>query len=52
VCFGDIFLEDLKRWREEIWQRPDCANFPIWKIDSRELIREFFALALARPSAA
>ena len=46
VCaFGDIFLEDLKRWREENLAMVGLRGiFPIWKIDSRELIREFFAL--------
>jgi uncharacterized protein (TIGR00290 family) len=44
-AFGDIFLEDLKRWREENLARVGLRGiFPIWKIDSRELIREFFAL--------
>ena len=46
VCaFGDIFLEDLKRWREENLAKVGMRGiFPLWKIDSRELIREFFAL--------
>jgi uncharacterized protein (TIGR00290 family) len=44
-AFGDIFLEDLKRWREENLARVGLRGiFPIWKIDSREIIREFFAL--------
>jgi uncharacterized protein (TIGR00290 family) len=44
-AFGDIFLEDLKRWREENLARVGLRGiFPIWKIDSRELIREFFEL--------
>jgi len=44
-AFGDIFLEDLKRWREENLARIGMHGvFPIWKVDSRELIREFFAL--------
>ena len=44
-AFGDIFLEDLKRWREENLAKMGMRGiFPIWKIDSRELIREFFAL--------
>ena len=43
--FGDIFLEDLKRWREENLARVGLRGiFPIWKMDSRELIREFIAL--------
>ncbi len=44
VVFGDIFLEDLRRYREEklgsIGMR---AAFPIWKADTRELIRTFVA---------
>ncbi len=42
--FGDIFLEDLKRWREENLAKVGLRGiFPLWKIDSRELLREFFA---------
>ena len=44
-AFGDIFLEDLKQWREENLAKVGFRGiFPIWKIDTRELIREFFAL--------
>jgi len=44
-AFGDIFLEDLKRWREENLARMGMRGvFPIWKVDSHQLIREFFAL--------
>ncbi|MGH7942475.1 MAG: diphthine--ammonia ligase [Limisphaerales bacterium] len=44
-AFGDIFLEDLKRWRvENLASIGMRAIFPIWKADSRELMREFFAL--------
>ena len=43
--FGDIFLEDLKAWREaNLAQIGMRGVFPLWKVDSRELIREFFAL--------
>ena len=35
----------LKRWREENLAQLDLRGvFPIWKVDSRELIREFIAL--------
>jgi len=45
VMFGDIFLEDLKLWREENLAKVGMHGiFPLWKIDSRELIREFIAL--------
>jgi uncharacterized protein (TIGR00290 family) len=44
-AFGDIFLEDLKRWREENLAQAGLRGlFPIWKADSRDLIREFIAL--------
>jgi len=44
-AFGDIFLEDLKRWREEnLAQLGLRGVFPIWKEDSRSLIREFISL--------
>jgi uncharacterized protein (TIGR00290 family) len=43
-AFGDIFLEDLKRWREDnLAQLGLSGVFPIWKEDSRALIREFIA---------
>jgi uncharacterized protein (TIGR00290 family) len=43
--FGDIFLEDLKLWRERNLALVGMTGvFPIWKIDSRELIDEFIAL--------
>jgi len=45
VVFGDIFLEDLRRWREGNLAKIGLRGiFPLWKIDSRELIREFIAL--------
>jgi uncharacterized protein (TIGR00290 family) len=45
VAFGDIFLEDLRQYREEKLARVDMeAIFPVWKRDTRELIREFRAL--------
>lgn len=44
-AFGDIFLEDLKKWRDENLAKVGLRGiYPIWKIDSRELIREFFTL--------
>lgn len=45
-AFGDIFLEDLRRWREENLARIGLRGiFPLWKIDSGELMREFIARA-------
>jgi uncharacterized protein (TIGR00290 family) len=44
-AFGDIFLEDLKRWREENLAQVGMRGiFPLWKNDTRQLIREFLAL--------
>ena len=45
VAFGDIFLEDLRIYREKNLARVAMrALFPIWKRDTRELIGEFHAL--------
>jgi len=44
VAFGDIFLEDLRAYRERNLARIGMsAIFPIWKRDTRELIRSFHA---------
>jgi uncharacterized protein (TIGR00290 family) len=44
VAFGDIFLEDLRVYRETNLARLDMqAIFPLWKRDTGELIREFNA---------
>jgi uncharacterized protein (TIGR00290 family) len=44
VAFGDIFLEDLRLYREKNLARVAMqAFFPVWKRDTRELIREFHA---------
>jgi uncharacterized protein (TIGR00290 family) len=43
--FGDIFLEDLKQWREANLARVGLRGvFPIWKVDSQALIREFIEI--------
>ena len=45
VAFGDIFLEDLRVYREQnLAQIGMEALFPIWKRDSHELAREFLRL--------
>jgi uncharacterized protein (TIGR00290 family) len=42
VAFGDIFLEDLRTYREKNLARIGMtALFPIWKRDTRELIQFF-----------
>jgi uncharacterized protein (TIGR00290 family) len=44
VAFGDIFLEDLRAYREKNLARIGMtALFPIWKRDTRELIHSFHA---------
>ncbi len=44
VAFGDIFLQDLRAYREKNLARIGLtALFPIWKRDTRELIRCFHA---------
>jgi len=42
VGFGDIFLEDLRAYREKkLLQADMTAIFPIWKVDTRELAARF-----------
>jgi len=42
VAFGDIFLRDLREYRERnLAQVEMTAIFPIWKRDTRELARDF-----------
>jgi uncharacterized protein (TIGR00290 family) len=45
VVFGDIFLEDLRKHREDNLSKIGMkAIFPIWKRDTAELAREFIEL--------
>src|ERR1700686_4313465 len=45
VAFGDIFLEDLRVYREKnLAQLGMEGLFPIWKRDTRELARDFLRL--------
>ena len=40
--FGDIFLEDLREYREKQLEKLDFnAEFPLWKISTKELAKEF-----------
>lgn len=42
VAFGDIFLEDLRTYRERNLSRVGMqCPFPIWKRDTRELLESF-----------
>lgn len=43
--FGDIFLEDLRKYREDQLAKIDFEGvFPIWKIPTKELIQDFISL--------
>ncbi|WP_339873404.1 ATP-binding protein [Olleya marilimosa] len=44
-AFGDIYLEDLKMYREtQLASQNIKAIFPLWKRDTKQLITEFLAL--------
>jgi uncharacterized protein (TIGR00290 family) len=43
--FGDIFLEDLKKYREQKLQQVNLSGvFPLWKIPTHQLMDEFLGL--------
>jgi uncharacterized protein (TIGR00290 family) len=45
VGFGDLFLEDLRAWREKNLAGAGMAGvFPIWKRDTRQLSRQIIAM--------
>jgi len=45
IIFGDIFLEDLRNYRENNLAKIGfVAEFPLWKRDTAELINEFIEL--------
>jgi len=45
VVIGDIFLEDLKKYREDKLSEVDLTGiFPLWKKDTKALAREFIDL--------
>jgi uncharacterized protein (TIGR00290 family) len=45
VVYGDIFLEDLRRYREDNLAKIGMkAIFPIWKMDTTELAHRFIGL--------
>jgi uncharacterized protein (TIGR00290 family) len=42
ALFGDIFLEDLRQYRESLLAKDGLACvFPLWKMDSREVVKQF-----------
>ena len=45
VAFGDIFLEDLRKYREDKLREVELeAIFPLWKISTKELALRFIDL--------
>jgi uncharacterized protein (TIGR00290 family) len=45
VVFGDLFLEDVKKYREGILSKIGMKGiFPLWKRDTRQLARTFIDL--------
>ncbi len=45
AIFGDIFLEDLKKYRDERLAEAGFSGiYPLWKKDTRELVEEFIDL--------
>lgn len=45
VIFGDIFLEDLRKYREDNLAKVRMTGvFPLWKQDTLKLLEEFLAL--------
>jgi uncharacterized protein (TIGR00290 family) len=45
VVFGDIFLEDVRKYREVILSKVGMEGiFPLWKKDTRQLARTFIDL--------
>jgi uncharacterized protein (TIGR00290 family) len=44
VAFGDIFLADLRQWREALLAESGMEGiFPLWQADTRDLAAEFVA---------
>jgi len=44
IAFGDLFLEDVRAYRESLLQRGGVKGlYPLWGRDTRQLAREFVA---------
>jgi uncharacterized protein (TIGR00290 family) len=44
VAFGDLFLEDIKLWRDQFLSRHAMVGlYPVWKRDTATAIRDFIA---------
>ncbi len=47
VAFGDLFLEDVRRYREDRMREAGLTPvFPLWQIDTAQLIREMWVAGL------
>lgn len=45
IIFGDLFLEDIKRYRDEFLTRHNLRGiFPVWQRNTTEFINKFIAL--------
>lgn len=45
VMFGDIFLEDLKAYRDGLLSKNElCGHYPLWQNDTRKLAHQFIDL--------
>jgi uncharacterized protein (TIGR00290 family) len=45
IAFGDLFLEDVRRYREEMLKPVGITPlFPLWGMDTSELIQRFLSL--------
>ncbi|HWG70101.1 MAG TPA: hypothetical protein VN692_11850, partial [Steroidobacteraceae bacterium] len=45
IAFGDLFLEDIKQYRDERLARAGMSGlYPLWKRDTDELVRTFIGL--------
>ena len=55
VVFGDLFLEDIRKYREQILSKVEMNGiFPLWKKDTKQLACKFINLgfkAITRRSA-
>lgn len=44
VMFGDIFLDDLKKYRDQMLKKTGLKGiYPIWKKDTKVLVRKFIS---------
>ena len=45
IVFGDLFLEDVKKYRDEFLARHDLKGlYPVWQRDTSDFIRKFIRL--------